>query len=308
MKPSDFSLIPTFVAIMEERSFSGAAKRLGVTQSAISQNAARLKILFDDPLFLRESHGISPSQLAHSLYPTLSTAVENIKLTTAEYRSFDPKSCDRQFRISALSVFGLSILPIISKLIREEAPLVSIKGEAHVAEEDTMNLLRNEYDLTLDVDYGQYHQLCSESVLQSELCVIARKDHPRIKNTHISSEDFLNERHVVHAIPNKKHAYLLYKGLSFDSILRQRNIAWYSNNIAEMLPIIEQNDYIGIFPKILINNHIAHSNLKTINCDFLPDTLHVSMFWHASRSSDPTHQWLRSMFSKAAKQLHTLKS
>lgn len=293
---------------MEERSFSRAAKKLGVTQSAISQSATRLKTLFDDPLFLRESHGIAPTQLALSIYPTLANAIEEIKLTTPNYRTFDPKNCERQFTISALSVFGLCVLPIASKLIREAAPLVSIKGEAHISEDDTANLLRNKYDLALDIDYGQYRQLCSEPVLQSGLSIVARKDHPRITGMHVSVEQFLQEKHVAHTVPNKTHAYLLHKGLSSEGILRQREIVWYSNTIAEMLPIIEHNDYLGIFPNVLIKKYTANSNLKTVGCDFLPDTLNIAMFWHASRNNDPSHKWIRGIFLEAAKQLHTLKS
>ncbi|MEZ9762073.1 LysR family transcriptional regulator [Vibrio splendidus] len=302
MKHSDFSLIPIFVAIIEERSFSGAAIRLGLSQSAISQSASRLKKLFNDPLFIRESHGITPSKLAIGIYPTLAAAVENIKLTTPNYHTFDPMTCERQFSISAPSAFGLIYLPIVSRLIAESAPLVSVKGEAHVNEEETAHLLRNHYDLTLDIDYGQYPQLNSESIVQSGLCVLASKNHPRIRGTRISSTEYLREKHVAHTVPSKNKAYLLHKGLSADHVLIQRKIAWYANNIAEMLPIIEQTDYLGLFPKILIEKYFPDANLKTITCDFLSEHLSISMFWHPSRSNDPAHQWLREIFLEAAKQ------
>ncbi|MEL0607211.1 LysR family transcriptional regulator [Vibrio echinoideorum] len=303
MKYSDFNLIPTFVAIMEERSFSGAAKRLGVSQSAISQSATRLKTLFDDPLFLRESHGITPTKLALSIYPTLATAIEEIKLTTPYYRAFDPESCDREFVVSALSVFGLSILPVASKIIGQVAPLASVKAEAHVHQSDTTNMLRHKFDITLDVNYGQYPQLCSEVIMKNQLNVICREDHPRLTGPSISATEFLNERHVTHTVPGQQKSYLLDKGLKAEELLRQRDIAWHSNSITEMLPIIEQNDYIGIFPSILLEKHFSHFNLKTLKCDFLPDWLSISMFWHASRNNDPSHQWLRSVFSETSKQL-----
>lgn len=303
MKYSDFSLIPTFVAIMEEHSFSRAAKRLGVSQSAISQSAIRLKALFDDPLFIRESHGITPTQLAISIYPTLASAVEDIKLTTPYYRTFEPKHCEREFVVSALSVFGLSILPVASKLIGQAAPLASIKAEAHVSQSETISMLRKRFDITLDVDYGQYPQLCSEVIVKNQLNVICRKEHPRLTGSSITATEFLNERHVTHTVPGQVQSYLLNKGLTAERLLRKRDIAWHSNSITEMLPIIEQNDYIGIFPSTLLDQYFRHFNLKTLQCDFLPDWLSISMFWHASRNNDPSHQWLRSIFSETSKQL-----
>lgn len=288
---------------MEERSFSGAAKKLGVSQSAISQSAIRLKTLFDDPLFLRESHGITPTQLAISIYPTLASAVEDIKLTTPYYRTFDPKHCEREFVVSALSVFGLSILPVASKLISQAAPLARIKAEAHVNQSDTVSMLRHKFDITLDVDYGQYPQLCSEVIMNNQLNVICRKDHPRLTRSSITATEFLNERHVTHSVPGQMQSYLLNKGLTAERLLRKRDIAWHSNSITEMLPIIEQNDYIGIFPSVLLERYFRHFNLKAVQCDFLPDLLSISMFWHASRNNDPSHQWLRSVFSETSKQL-----
>ncbi|MGR5325254.1 LysR family transcriptional regulator [Vibrio alfacsensis] len=51
MKHSDYSLIPTFVAIMEERNCTKAALRLVVSQSAVSQAVVRLREVFSDALF-----------------------------------------------------------------------------------------------------------------------------------------------------------------------------------------------------------------------------------------------------------------
>ena len=78
MKHSDYSLMPTFVAIYEEKNFTKAAKRLGISQSAVSQSVTRLREVFKDMLFIRGSHGITPTPLATDIYPTLASYVENI--------------------------------------------------------------------------------------------------------------------------------------------------------------------------------------------------------------------------------------
>ncbi|MFA0070589.1 LysR family transcriptional regulator, partial [Vibrio breoganii] len=109
MKHSDFNLIPIFVTVMEERNISKAAHRLNISQSAVSQSINRLKILFNDPLFFRESHGVSPSKLANSIYPQLSAAVHQIKLTAPPLSDFNAETSSRKFMISTVSVLGLSI-------------------------------------------------------------------------------------------------------------------------------------------------------------------------------------------------------
>jgi DNA-binding transcriptional LysR family regulator len=50
----DLNLFPAFMALMEERSVTRAAERLGVTQPALSNTLSRLRETFRDPLFIRQ--------------------------------------------------------------------------------------------------------------------------------------------------------------------------------------------------------------------------------------------------------------
>ncbi|WP_253252706.1 LysR family transcriptional regulator [Vibrio sp. PID17_43] len=102
MKHSDYSLIPTFVAIMEERNCTKAALRLVVSQSAVSQAVVRLRKVFSDALFFCESHGVAPTVFAQ-IDPTLASAVENIAYMQPEHSRFEPLECNKRFVISSLS-------------------------------------------------------------------------------------------------------------------------------------------------------------------------------------------------------------
>ena len=63
----DLNLLPVFVALMEERSVTRAAERLGMTQPALSNALARLRTTLRDPLFVRERYGIRPTEMADAL-------------------------------------------------------------------------------------------------------------------------------------------------------------------------------------------------------------------------------------------------
>lgn len=60
MRP-DLNLLPVFLALMEDRNVTRAAARLGITQPALSNALNRLRILLQDPLFIRERHGMRPT-------------------------------------------------------------------------------------------------------------------------------------------------------------------------------------------------------------------------------------------------------
>ncbi len=293
MKHTDFSLIPTFLAIMEESSYTGAAKKLGVSQSAVSQNVVRLRDLFQDPLFVRERRGIKPTPVAFEIYPELSQAANAIRLTTASNRKFDPKTCSNSFSISSLNIFGLNILPKLVALIAEQAPDVKVKTEPLVNENFAGSLRDQNYDLVLDIEHNQYPYLESKTIIKDTLCIVCREDHPRLVGNKITLGEYLSERHVAHSILNTPAPFLLEKGYSAKNVLTSRNISCFASGLMEMLAVVESTDCIGVFPKNLMNRYFACHKVKVLENDIFHEPLIACMYWHPSRNEDPKHRWFR---------------
>ncbi|MEE1672690.1 LysR family transcriptional regulator [Agarivorans aestuarii] len=299
MKHSDYSLIPTFVAIVEERNYSKAAKRLGISQSAVSQGVTRLRDIFKDNLFIRGSHGVEPTPYALDIYPALANSVESIAHMLPEQRYFEPAKCQRQFTIAALSVFSFTLFPQLAKRLFEQAPLASIKTEPLFGQ-DMAGLLRShQCDLLIEAESNRYPHLRSQRIMQDRLVVVCRAQHPRFSSSQLNLEQYLREQHVIHSQPDQKTGYLGDMGISG---LAERNIAWQASGIMDMLPLIGQSDCIGILPENLAKQHCANFGLKPLDADFLPKEILVSMYWHPSRTNDPAHLWLREQCVLSGKQ------
>jgi DNA-binding transcriptional LysR family regulator len=303
MKHSDYSLIPTFVAIVEEKSYTNAAKRLGISQSAVSQGVKRLQDVFEDALFIRGSRGVEPTKFALDIYPTLSNAVENIAYMMPEHKKFDPIKCDKFFTISSLSVFGFTLLPKLSILLSKEAPLVRVKIEPLYNHDITSLLRSQQFDLVIDVHSNQYPQLRSKIIMEDTLSVMCRIDHPRLTGDTINIDEFLAEKHVAHSQLEEKGGYLVGRGLKEDDILTQRQVAWQASSIMEILPVIERCDYIALLPQKLVDQYGDIFKLKQLKATFLKEPIKVAAYWHSSRTSDPSHQWLRKQLVKATQQV-----
>ncbi len=63
----DGNTLQTFLTVLEEASVSKAAVRLGVSQSAVSHTLDKLRLAFDDSLFVRDGRGIIPTAKAQKL-------------------------------------------------------------------------------------------------------------------------------------------------------------------------------------------------------------------------------------------------
>src|ERR1700679_3240999 len=96
----DGGLLLIFRELMARRRASDVARHLGLSPSGISHALGRLRALFGEPLFIRRSHGLEPTQRAMELGPRVEALIEMIGATISTEGGFDPTRSRRRFRIA----------------------------------------------------------------------------------------------------------------------------------------------------------------------------------------------------------------
>ena len=92
----DLNLLVLFHAIFVERSVSAAARRLGMSQSALSHGLARLRKAFQDDLFVRSGLSITPTIRAQQLFEPIREILDKVQGQILPSVGFDPiKGCSR---------------------------------------------------------------------------------------------------------------------------------------------------------------------------------------------------------------------
>ena len=110
----DLNLLVALDALLTERSVTRAALRVGLRQSAMSHNLARLRKLLGDELLIRGPAGMQPTPRALALIEPVRTSLAQITTLLSHDESFDPGTAERLFRIglpdSAEVLFGPTLL------------------------------------------------------------------------------------------------------------------------------------------------------------------------------------------------------
>src|ERR1017187_2617967 len=83
---SDLGELAAFAAVAEERSFTRAAVRLGMSQSALSHSIRRLEKRLGLQLLARTTRSVSPTAAGTGLLQELTPALERIERSLAEAR------------------------------------------------------------------------------------------------------------------------------------------------------------------------------------------------------------------------------
>ncbi len=143
--PFDWSLISTFVAVLEAGSLTGAARRLGVAQPTLSRRLAELERQLGAPLFERTGRGLAPAAAALAIAAAargMQREAQQLGAALAGQR--DPSI--GVVRVTASEVAAAYLLPPVIASLRGEEPGISIEL---VANNQMDNLLRREADIAV---------------------------------------------------------------------------------------------------------------------------------------------------------------
>ena len=97
----DGGLLLIFRELLTRGRASEAARRLGLSPSAVSHALTRLRDVFRDPLFIRRPHGLQPTQRALELGPRVEALIDLVRATISPAGRFDPAGSRRVFNLAA---------------------------------------------------------------------------------------------------------------------------------------------------------------------------------------------------------------
>ena len=175
LRKADLNLLVNLVALLEERSISGAARRLRLTQPSMSRALQRLRDLFGDDLLTRTPRGYEPTSRGQSLLDEVAVLLPKIdRLITG--LSFDPKRDKASFRICATDNATQLYGPVLCKGLSEQKISYSFRPWS---DDRFMELERNKLDLVLDAKMAlAAEHLHMEVLFEDEFVCVVAKDSP----------------------------------------------------------------------------------------------------------------------------------
>ncbi|MGV3555773.1 MAG: LysR family transcriptional regulator [Croceibacterium sp.] len=144
----DLNLLVAFDSLLEQRSVTGAAQRLNVTQSAMSASLKRLRQAFQDELLVQEGRTMVPTPAALALAPKVSDAIVTLRSLISAGTGFDPATSQRRFRIVGSDYVTTVLLAPLLRELAAEAPGIGFDITLP-AEDSSERLAKGAFDLVL---------------------------------------------------------------------------------------------------------------------------------------------------------------
>lgn len=286
----DANLLVAFNALARERSVTEAAQSLGLTQPAMSNALARLRRLFNDPLFVRAAAGMQPTPFAQQLAEPVARACELLEAALRTDGGFEPATTTRRTFTFYLSEVGeLVFLPKILRALQERVPRIDVKV-CRIPEQGGDALATGEVDLAIGLFPRLATGFYQQRLYGDRFVCIARQDHPAIATT-LSLQQYLDLAHAVVAFTGTGHDTAVENALRKQG-LRRRALVTVPHFL--VLPaIVAQTDLIATIPARMAAALQPAPALKLLDPPLKLPRIEVRQYWHERYHRDAASRWLR---------------
>lgn len=303
LRNHDLNLLPIFDTLMQEQHLSRAAERLNMSQPAVSNALKRLRMGFDDELFVRTGRGLKPTQRAIEIYAQVAPALGLIR-NSFEENEFSAATFSRTVDISMNHAVEHLWGPTLMREVRRRAP--NLKWKVHPDYMDDIPGRLKDGRLGYAVEYTDMpaDQFDSLLLIREKLTLICASGHP-CEKARISMDEFqdlpqvsLMRRHGLVRSQNSRRTTPLEFLLG--NALPPRNIAVQMSSFVSIPEVVAETDLIAVVPSRLAQPLIESGQLVSLDLPFDLTEIEVRLYWHKSRNSDAGHQWLIEMLTDTA--------
>lgn len=302
----DLNLLVYLDVLLRERNVTRSASLLGITQPAMSNGLRRLRETFGDPLLLRTSEGMMPTERAQSIQPLLRQVLASVEQVIEPITEFDARSSDRVFRIMTSDYGEATLLPRLLNRLRKEAPdvvldiLTPSDMSFQEVEQGLVDLVINRFD-TLPQSFHQ------KTLWKDSFSCLFAVDNALADDFRL--ETYLHARHVWVSktgmgagmgITPKDTKRLGWVDEALEAIGAKRHISVFTRHYQSAALLAEQKALVATIPTKAAAAQYDNPRVIVKKPPFDVPEFELKMAWSPLLQHNAAHRWIRGVISEVA--------
>jgi DNA-binding transcriptional LysR family regulator len=306
LRSLDLNLLIAFLALMEERSITGAARRMCVSQPAMSRMFDRLQTMLNDELLIRTPKGYEPTYRASAIFGELQAILPKVEAVLGRPDLYPTKTTGL-FRIESTDWGATVLIPQLVLVVFRRLPGIQVDVISRQSGYEALE--SNQVDLILGGPPPRTGNdssvLRTEVLLRDRLVCLVRRGHPLTK-AKLTLREYGRAQHISLSVMTTPRRL----PLSFAE--RQPTVAQALEELGvkpdlrvrvpyfvSLEPIVARSDLVATLPL-----HIARRVKSARTCiipapkEFQGVSFH--QIWHSRNDASPIHEWIRGSIRQIA--------
>jgi DNA-binding transcriptional LysR family regulator len=297
MENVDLNLLLALDVLLDEGSVTTAARRLGLSTSAMSRTLARLRAVTGDPLLVRAGRGLVPTPHAMSLRDRVHALTREVQATLRPRTDpLDLAVLERTFTLRANEDFIQFLSVPLCAAVAEAAPRVRLRF-ALKPNKDPAPLREGLIDLEIGVIESAAPEMRTRLLFRDHFVGVARTGHPLLAGRGVTARRYAASRHVV---VSRKAQVTGPVDEALQALGLRRTISVVVPAHADAMRLARQSDLVALVPSFCLGHGLADSpamaaGLRSFELPVRTPDISISALWHPRMDADPAHGWLRQM-------------
>jgi len=251
----DLNLLVAFQVLMQEKNVTRAAERLFVTQPAMSKTLNRLRLLIDDDLFVRSSHGLTPTPKTLELEKPVNDIIAQLTELIVQNKEFDPANTAATISLATLGTSASIGMPAFINKLRQQAPKVLLLSQ-NIDDKWEDRLRAGSLDFAIVAKNKFGDDFVTQKLMSIKPVLYMRKDHPLASVDHITLEQRRQYQHMAVYFPNFETTREDIQKL-FASFGILSNVPFLTTNLIVCLETLRKTDMLMIASDRLIDSTLV---------------------------------------------------
>lgn len=283
----DLNRLVVLHALLREGGVTPAARRLGLSPSAVSHALGRLREDLGDPLLVREGNGMVATPRAAALAPALDRLIEDARRFYQDAPEFDPASAERGFVVAASDLLA-PLVPGLVASVLGAGPGLGLAVLDQIPGEDSGPYAAGRVDLGLQAAGPLAAGMRQQALGEVDFAVVARPGHPFLDDPGASRWAAAPHVAVLTASTGPSHVAEATERAGL-----RRRVALRVPGFLLALHAVAATDLLFTAPRALVEPVAAALGLRLAAPPLALPSARVIAVWHERMQGDPGHRWLR---------------
>jgi DNA-binding transcriptional LysR family regulator len=293
----DLNLLRVLGALLAERHLTRAGARLGMTQSATSHALARLRRVFDDPLFIRTARGLAPTARAEALADPIDEVLRGVERCLRVEPPFHPEAAARTFQLATSDYGSFVIGAKLLAFLERDAPNIDVRIRA-LDGGFPEQLARGEADVVVSPARAEELPvgIRSRPLFRERFVCLVRAGHPSLRRA-VDLAAWLSMRHLLVA-PRGTPGGVVDETLA--QLGQRRRVALAVPHFLLAPHAVASSDLVVTLGARVAG---AFAHILPVRAFEPPVRLpgfEVRMYWHERHHRDQAQRWFRDVLRAAA--------
>ncbi len=297
MPDTDLNLLTALDALLSDGSVAGAARRLGLSASAMSRTLARLRAVTGDPLLVRAGRGLVPTPHAAALRLRVQDLTQEARaILRPTVGGLRIEALEQTFAIRTNEGFVDAFAARLIAAVTAEAPGVRLRF-APKPDKDVRPLREGSIDLEVGVLGEAGPEVRVQALFRDRFVGAVRAGHPLLAGE-ITPGRYAACGHVVASRSGRVSGPV---DQALEALGLARRIVAVVPGFPAALAVARSSDLVALVTASFVGApqehevEAARSGMRTFPLPVPTETITVSQMWHPRVDADPAHRWLRGL-------------